>query len=155
MLIEHWSLIQISRLLLIEWLPGWVSLSSTAQHRSRESKQRARTGSGSEPRQQDRTRESKQLGRTSRFGQRAQTAGSNLRVQAASSDITVKAASPDSGIERITAQRHSTQVLPLGHIGTSEYLHIHIYIWHACMSALHARGYLQHIWHVIRIPQLV
>ena len=43
MLIEHWSLIQISRLLLMEWLPGWVSLSSTAQHRSRESKQRART----------------------------------------------------------------------------------------------------------------
>jgi len=59
------------------------SLRGLPQHRFRVSKQRARTGSVSVPRQWDRTRVSKQLVRTSWFGKRALTVGSNLRAQGA------------------------------------------------------------------------
>ena len=102
------------------------SVSSTAQHRSIESKQLTRTGSGSEHRQQI------EPARPSNYCRWcAQTAGSNLRVQAAAK-ITVRAASPDRGIERNTAQRHSTQTdSSWAHrdFRTFTYSYIYIYIY--------------------------
>ena len=101
------------------------SVSSTAQHRSIESKQLTRTGSGSEHRQQDRTRESKQL------------------LSVVSSDSGIGPASPSSShdhgssseprqgdrTQHSTASQHTDRFLS-GSYGIQDiYIFIYIYIY--------------------------